>query len=171
MQQVSLLDDRAGRRSSPAEPGAKAKDIRIDAILDPDHAADRRRDGGRLQQVVWNLLSNAISSPTKGGRIQVVLQRVNSSIALSVSDTGIGIAAELSSARVRPLLRATASTTRSFGGLGLGLAISKQLVELHGGHDPRQQPGRGRRRHLSFVRASARRAPPARGDRRAGSAA
>jgi PAS domain S-box-containing protein len=115
-----------------AEPGAKAKDIRLTAILDPN-PPPITADGGRLQQVVWNLLSNAIKFTARGGKVQVVLQRVNSSIELSVSDTGIGIPESFLPHVFDRFSQKDAATTRSFGGLGLGLAISKQLVELHGG--------------------------------------
>ncbi len=131
LQQASMLDIVQSAIES-AEPGARAKDIRLGAILDPN-PPPVSADGGRLQQVVWNLLSNAIKFTPKGGQIQVVLQRVNSSIELSVSDTGIGIPESFLPHVFDRFSQKDASTTRSFGGLGLGLAISKQLVELHGG--------------------------------------
>ena len=90
-------------------------------------------DSGRLQQVVWNLLTNAIKFTPKGGQVQVLLQRVNSHLELSVSDTGIGIPPDFLPHVFDRFSQLDSSTTRAFGGLGLGLAIAKQLVELHGG--------------------------------------
>ena len=75
-----------------ARPTADAKDIRLKVLLDPVHSTVSA-DSGRLQQVVWNLLANAIKFTPKGGQVQVLLQRVNSHVELSVSDTGIGIPA------------------------------------------------------------------------------
>jgi CheY-like chemotaxis protein len=115
-----------------AEPAAHAKNIRLISILDPV-SVSVTADSSRLQQVVWNLLTNAIKFTPKGGQVQVVLQRVNSHIELSVSDTGIGISPSFLPHVFDRFAQSDSSTTRSYGGLGLGLAISKQLVELHGG--------------------------------------
>jgi hypothetical protein len=115
-----------------AMPAATAKDIRLKAILGATQDVVSA-DSARLQQVVWNLLTNAIKFTPKGGQIQVLLQRVNSHLELSVSDTGIGIAANYLPHVFERFSQWDSSTTRSVGGLGLGLAISKQLVELHGG--------------------------------------
>ena len=113
-------------------PAADAKGIRLQAMLDPQ-AGPVSGDPNRLQQVFWNLLSNAIKFTPKGGRVQVVLERVNSHLEVSVSDTGEGIAPEFLPHVFDRFRQADASTTRRHGGLGLGLAIVKQLVELHGG--------------------------------------
>lgn len=115
-----------------ARPAADAKDIRLKAIVDQVQATVNA-DGARLQQVVWNLLTNAIKFTPKGGQVQVILQRVNSHLELSVSDTGIGIPASFLPHVFDRFSQRDSSTTRAFGGLGLGLAIAKQLVELHGG--------------------------------------
>jgi PAS domain S-box-containing protein len=115
-----------------AKPTAEAKGIRLKAIL----GASRdivSADSARLQQVVWNLLTNAIKFTPKGGQVQVLLQRVNSHLELNVSDTGIGIPANYLPHVFDRFSQKDTSTTRAFGGLGLGLAICKQLVELHGG--------------------------------------
>jgi PAS domain S-box-containing protein len=115
-----------------AMPSAEAKGIRLKAIL----GASRdivSADGARLQQVVWNLLTNAIKFTPKGGQIQVLLQRVNSHLELSVSDTGIGIPANYLPHVFDRFSQKDSSTARAYGGLGLGLAICKQLVELHAG--------------------------------------
>jgi len=115
-----------------ATPSANAKDIRLRAI----YGASRdiiSADAARLQQVVWNLLTNAIKFTPKGGQVHVLIQRVNSHLELSVSDTGIGIPESYLPHVFDRFSQKDSSTTRSFGGLGLGLAICKQLVELHGG--------------------------------------
>ena len=111
---------------------ADAKGIRLTSVLDPA-AGPVVGDPNRLQQVVWNLLSNAIKFTGKNGRVEVRLQRVNSHIEISVTDTGIGIAPEFLPHVFERFRQADASSTRPAGGLGLGLAIVKQLVELHGG--------------------------------------
>lgn len=131
LHQVSLLGIVEAAVDS-AKPAADAKEIRLMAILD-SVPASINADGTRLQQVVWNLLTNAIKFTPKGGRIQVLLQRVNSHIELSVSDTGVGIPADFLPHVFDRFSQRDSSTTRAFGGLGLGLAICKQLVELHGG--------------------------------------
>ena len=115
-----------------ARPAADAKQIRLKAILEHVQAAVNA-DPARLQQVIWNLLTNAIKFTPKGGQVQVLLRRVNSHIEVSVSDTGIGIPASFLPHVFDRFSQRDASTTRAYGGLGLGLAISKQLVELHGG--------------------------------------
>jgi PAS domain S-box-containing protein len=115
-----------------AKPAAAAKGIRLKAILDAGRDIVSA-DSSRLQQVVWNLLTNAIKFTPKGGQVQVLLQRVNSHLELNVSDTGIGIAPNFLPHVFDRFSQKDTSTTRLFGGLGLGLAICKQLVELHGG--------------------------------------
>jgi PAS domain S-box-containing protein len=131
LQQVSVADVVRSAIES-AEPAARNKDLRLHIVLDP-HPLTVSADSARLQQVVWNLITNAIKFTPKGGRIEVVLQRVNSHIELCVSDTGIGIPASFLPNVFDRFSQRESSTSRSFGGLGLGLAISKQLVELHGG--------------------------------------
>jgi CheY-like chemotaxis protein/anti-sigma regulatory factor (Ser/Thr protein kinase) len=108
-------------------------------------------DPHRLQQVVWNLLSNAIKFTAKGGKVQVVLQRINSHVQVSVSDDGLGISPAFLPHVFERFRQADASTRRSFGGLGLGLAIVKQLVELHGGTVHASSPGEGRGATFSFT--------------------
>ncbi len=115
-----------------ATPAAETKGIRLTAVLGA--AEDTvSADAARLQQVVWNLLTNAIKFTPKHGRIQVLLQRVNSHLELTVSDTGVGIPPNYLPHVFDRFSQKDSSTTRTFGGLGLGLAICKQLVELHGG--------------------------------------
>jgi CheY-like chemotaxis protein len=86
-----------------------------------------------LQQVVWNLLSNAIKFTPRGGKIDVLLERVNSHLEITVHDSGIGIKPEFLPVVFDRFRQADSSTTRTYGGLGLGLSIVKHIVELHGG--------------------------------------
>jgi signal transduction histidine kinase/CheY-like chemotaxis protein len=123
-------------------PAASAKNIRIEPVLDPN-AGPVLGDSGRLQQVVWNLLTNAIKFTPKGGRVQVALERINSHLELRVSDTGQGIKPEFLPGVFDRFRQADPSTTRQYGGLGLGLSIVKQLVELHGGSVSAASPGEG----------------------------
>jgi signal transduction histidine kinase/CheY-like chemotaxis protein len=90
-------------------------------------------DQNRLQQVVWNLLSNAVKFTPQGGRVEVLLRSVDSQVEVVVRDTGMGIRAEFLPHVFDRFRQADGSTTREFGGLGLGLAIVRHLVELHGG--------------------------------------
>ncbi len=113
-------------------PAADAKGIRLETVLDPA-AGPVSGDPGRLQQVVWNLLSNAIKFTPKGGKVQILIERVNSHIEISVADTGVGIRPEFIPHLFERFRQGDASTTRQYGGLGLGLSIVKRLVELHGG--------------------------------------
>ncbi|MEO7932355.1 MAG: ATP-binding protein [Chthoniobacterales bacterium] len=121
-------------------PSAQAKGVKLHAVIDAV-ASPISGDPQRLQQVFWNLLSNAIKFTPRGGRIEVLLQRVDSHIEASITDTGIGIASEFLPHVFDRFRQADASTTRSHGGLGLGLAIVKQLVELHGGSVSAKSPG------------------------------
>jgi PAS domain S-box-containing protein len=123
-------------------PGAEAKGVRLTSVLDP-HAGPVSGDPNRLQQVFWNLLTNAVKFTPRGGRVQVVLERVNSHLEVSVIDTGEGIDPEFLPHAFDRFRQADASTTRRHGGLGLGLAIVKQLVELHGGSVRVKSAGRG----------------------------
>lgn len=113
-------------------PAAEAKEIRLYVTLDFGSGAVLG-DPTRLQQVVWNLLSNAIKFTPKKGSINVALAKVNSHFELTVSDTGTGIAEEFLPFVFDRFRQADSSTQKKFGGLGLGLAIVRQLVEMHGG--------------------------------------
>jgi len=113
-------------------PAANSKEIRIEKVLDT-RCGPVSGDANRLQQVVWNLLSNAIKFTPKGGRVQVLLERINSHLEISVADTGQGIAADFLPHVFDRFRQEDSSTSRRYSGLGLGLAIVKQLVELHGG--------------------------------------
>jgi PAS domain S-box-containing protein len=111
---------------------AEAKGIRLHSILDSGIGLVRG-DVNRLQQVLWNLLSNAIKFTPRDGKVQVALERVNSHLEIVIEDTGIGISSEFLPFAFDRFRQADPSTTRRYGGLGLGLSIVKSLVELHGG--------------------------------------
>jgi PAS domain S-box-containing protein len=114
------------------QPSADVKGIRLRKIVDP-LAGPVSGDPTRLQQVVWNLLSNAVKFTPKNGTIDVLLERVNSHLEITVHDSGAGIKPEFLPLVFERFRQADSSTTRNHGGLGLGLSIVKQLVELHGG--------------------------------------
>jgi PAS domain S-box-containing protein len=113
-------------------PAADAKNIRLQVVMDFG-AGLVLGDPGRLQQVIWNLLSNAIKFTPKGGKVQVQLERVNSHIEITVSDTGPGIDEGFLPHVFERFRQADSTSTRVHGGLGLGLSIVRHLVELHGG--------------------------------------
>jgi PAS domain S-box-containing protein len=125
-------------------PAAEAKNITIETRFDPQ-AEPVLGDANRLQQAVWNLLSNAIKFTPKNGHIEVALLRVDSQIEISIRDSGEGISGEFLPFVFERFRQADGKTTRSHGGLGLGLAIVRHLVELHGGtaHAYSQGEGRG----------------------------
>ncbi len=123
---------------------AEARGVRLQTVLD-SNAGLVSGDRERLQQVVWNLLSNAIKFTPRNGRVRVELRRVHSSVEVAVVDTGQGIPPELLTNVFDRFWQADASITRKHGGLGLGLAIVRHLVELHGGtvHAESQGDGHG----------------------------
>src|SRR5262245_4194782 len=123
-------------------PAAESKEIRLEHVLDP-RAVGITGDPDRLQQVVWNLLINAVKFTPKRGRVQVVLQRVDSHVEIIVSDTGQGITAELLPHLFERFYQAGSPSTRPHSGLGLGLSLVRHLVELHGGKATAQSPGKG----------------------------
>ncbi len=123
-------------------PAVDAKNITLQIVLETE-AGLVSGDGERLQQVVWNLLSNAVKFTPKGGRILTRLRRVNSHVEITVSDTGKGIAPEFLPYVFDRFRQADSSLTRAFGGLGLGLAIVRNLVELHGGTAQAESRGEG----------------------------
>jgi len=124
------------------QPAADAKAVRVQTIVDP-RVGPISGDPDRLQQVVWNLLSNAVKFTAKGGRVQVRLERVNSHVELAVSDTGIGIRPDFLPFVFERFRQAEAGTTRKTGGLGLGLAIVRHIVEMHGGTVDAASAGEG----------------------------
>lgn len=123
-------------------PAAAAKQVRIVKMLDPVQTMSG--DPARLQQVLWNLLANAIKFTPKGGRVDIVLQRINSHVEIGVSDNGEGISPEFLPFVFDRFRQQDASKTRRHGGLGLGLSIVKNLVELHGGSVRVESEGLGK---------------------------
>jgi len=136
------LDKVVANAINVVRPAADAKGIRI--------TYDRERgrnfikgDAARLQQIVWNLLSNAVKFTPEGRSVQIRLERIGAQIKLSVSDTGKGIAADFLPHVFDRFQQADSTTTRNYGGLGLGLAIVRHLVELHGGTVSAESAGEG----------------------------
>lgn len=123
-------------------PAAEAKSIRLVSVLD-SAASVVLADYNRLQQVAWNLLSNAVKFTPEEGRVEVYLEQANSHIQMRVKDTGIGIRAEFLPYVFDRFRQADSTVTRSHSGLGLGLAIARHLVELHGGTVQVESPGEG----------------------------
>lgn len=113
-------------------PAAEAKGVRVQKIIDTG-AISIPGDPVRLQQIVWNLLSNAIKFTPRGGRVQIRSERVNSHLEIVVSDTGQGISSDFIPHVFDRFRQADQKTSRQHGGMGLGLAIVRHLVELHGG--------------------------------------
>ena len=123
-------------------PAAGAKEIRLHATL--DSSAMVMGDAGRLQQIVWNLIANAVKFTPKGGKVAIVLEVLSSSIVITVRDQGRGIAPEFLPYVFERFRQADGATTRRHGGLGLGLSIVKHLVELHGGTVTAESEGDGK---------------------------
>ncbi|MBW4428847.1 MAG: response regulator [Nostoc desertorum CM1-VF14] len=111
---------------------AEAKSVQINVYL-ATGIGQVKGDSNRIQQIIWNLLSNAVKFTPSGGQVEVYLKQIDSEVQLIVSDTGKGINSDFLPYVFEYFRQADSSTTRSFGGLGLGLAIVRQLVELHGG--------------------------------------
>ena len=124
-------------------PAADAKGVHVQKVID-SAAIAVPGDPARLQQVVWNLLSNAIKFTPRDGRVQVRLERVNSHIEIVVSDTGQGISPEFLPYVFDRFRQADQKASRQFGGMGLGLAIVRHLVELHGGNVHAMSEGEGK---------------------------
>ncbi|MHC5936727.1 PAS domain-containing hybrid sensor histidine kinase/response regulator [Nostoc sp.] len=121
---------------------AQAKSIQIQTIFDPT-LGQVMGDPNRLQQVVWNLLSNAVKFTPTGGRVEIRLMEADKQAKIQVSDTGKGIPPEFLPYLFDYFRQADSTTTRTFGGLGLGLAIARKLVEMHGGNVQAESPGEG----------------------------
>ena len=121
-------------------PAAQAKGIRLVQVLDP-RGGPITGDPNRLRQVLWNLLSNSIKFTPRDGRVQVFLRRVNSHVEITVADSGQGISADFLPQMFTRFSQADTSEARRHGGLGLGLALVKSLVELHGGTVKAASPG------------------------------
>jgi hypothetical protein len=142
--QVTAVDvgDAVARASDAVRPAATTKNITLDIQRGPDHLV--HGDADRLQQVFWNLLSNAVKFTPPGGTIRVEIARTGAQIAVTVTDTGAGIAPEFVPFVFDRFRQADQTTTRAYGGLGLGLAIVKHLTELHGGTVTAESEGPGR---------------------------
>ncbi|HEX7175562.1 MAG TPA: ATP-binding protein, partial [Pyrinomonadaceae bacterium] len=123
-------------------PAAEAREIRLQLQLDSP-AGQVSGDPDRLQQVAWNLISNAIKFTPRGGRVLLRLERVESQVEITISDTGKGISSEFLPHVFDRFRQADSTYTRAHGGLGLGLAIVRQLVELHGGTVRAESAGEG----------------------------
>jgi CheY-like chemotaxis protein len=113
-------------------PAAIAREIQLHVMLDP-RAGPVIGDPDRLQQVVWNLVSNAVKFTPKNGRVDVTLSRLDSQVEIVVNDTGQGIAPDVLPYVFDRFKQGDSTSTRAHGGLGLGLALVRHLVELHGG--------------------------------------
>ncbi|MDF3070353.1 MAG: Chemotaxis protein methyltransferase CheR [Polyangiaceae bacterium] len=125
-----------------ARPAAEAKRISIEREMEESEAI-LRGDSQRLQQVVWNLLTNAIKFTPKDGRIRVSLRRNRSTLELTIADSGEGIPAHVLPKLFEPFYQLDSTTARRHAGLGLGLAIVRYLVELHGGSVEASSKGLG----------------------------
>jgi CheY-like chemotaxis protein len=124
-------------------PAADAKGVRVQKVVDTGPISIPG-DPVRLQQVVWNLLSNAIKFTPRGGRVQIRSERVNSHLEIIVSDTGQGISSEFLPHVFDRFRQADQKTSRQHGGMGLGLAIVRHLVEMHGGTVRANSEGEGK---------------------------
>ena len=113
-------------------PAADAKHISLNTAI-ADDAGTITGDPGRMQQIIWNLLSNALKFTPQGGKVDIDVRRDGARLAITVADNGVGIRADFLPHVFDRFRQADASTTRKHGGLGLGLAIVKHLVEQHGG--------------------------------------
>jgi signal transduction histidine kinase len=136
------VSDLVVQATESVRSAADAKDIRV--AIEDDAPCVVRGDAGRLQQIVWNLLSNAIKFTPIGGSIRLIVAREGGQVVLSVVDTGAGIAPEFLPYVFDRFRQADQTTTRTHGGLGLGLSIVKHLVELHGGTVTARSPGLGK---------------------------
>jgi CheY-like chemotaxis protein len=123
-------------------PTADAKGVGLEAEFDSAPLVVSG-DANRLQQVIWNLISNAVKFTEKGGCVSLGLRPVNSSVEIKVADTGQGISPEFLPFVFDRFRQADSTSTRQHGGLGLGLAIARHLVEIHGGTIRAESPGNG----------------------------
>ncbi|MBV9949512.1 MAG: HAMP domain-containing histidine kinase [Myxococcales bacterium] len=140
------------RAVEPVTPAGEAKQIAIRSDLDATFTMIA--DGDRLQQIVWHLLSNAVKFTPTGGEVDVRMQREGSEVLISVEDNGEGIPLDALPILFEPFRQADASTTRRHGGLGLGLAIVRQLAAAHEGPIASRFPWRSHpRARLDGVRA------------------
>ena len=137
--ELALIVDNA---VATIQPAAEAKGVRIETVIDP-RVGPVSADPDRLQQVVWNLLSNAVKFTPERGTVQIRLNRLDSGTELVVEDTGAGIRADFLPFVFERFRQGEAGTTRKTGGLGLGLAIVRHIVEMHGGTVKAESAGEG----------------------------
>ncbi len=140
--QAVSLSEVLERAVEAVRPAAEAKNVQMEVHSDPP-SSTITGDPDRLQQIVWNLVSNAIKFTPPDGHVQVILARSHEFISLIVSDTGEGVAPEFLPYIFDRFSQQDSALTRRHGGLGLGLAIVRYLVELHGGHVTASSPGTG----------------------------
>jgi PAS domain S-box-containing protein len=140
--EVINVADIAEAAITTVSPSAKAKAISVRPHIEPTGAVVHG-DAARLQQVLWNLLSNAIKFTPRGGIVDVTVRSIHSVVEVRVTDTGIGIRADFLPHVFDMFRQGDASSTRAHGGLGLGLAIVRRLVELHGGTVAVESAGQG----------------------------
>jgi PAS domain S-box-containing protein len=124
------------------QPSAEAKRISLEVVID-ERGGIVFGDANRLQQVIWNLLWNAVKFTNEGGRIEARLSRTDGQIEISVTDTGMGIDPQFLPYVFDRFRQADSTSTRKYGGLGLGLAIVRHVVEMHGGAVEASSPGKG----------------------------
>jgi signal transduction histidine kinase len=124
-------------------PIAESKQIQIQ-FKSTQEAVYVAGDAPRLQQAVWNLLSNAVKFSANGGTIELELDKTDSHARISVTDNGIGIEPDFLPYVFERFRQADGSSTRAYGGLGLGLAIVRHIVEMHGGLVRANSKGKGR---------------------------
>ena len=129
------------------QPTAEAKGVRLQVTVDSSAGAVTG-DPDRLQQIFWNLLSNAIKFTPKNGRVQVLVEKIDSHIEITVADSGIGIQPEVLPYIFDRFRQGESGPSRSYGGLGLGLAIVRYLVEQHGGTVTAHSGGEGKEARL-----------------------
>jgi CheY-like chemotaxis protein/anti-sigma regulatory factor (Ser/Thr protein kinase) len=136
------LRDALNNAVESVRPAADAKRVRLEKAL-ASNIGWTKVDPARLQQVLWNLLANAVKFTPPGGRVRVALDRVNSHAEISIQDSGVGITPSFLPFVFERFRQEDSSTTRRHGGLGLGLSIVKSLTELHGGSVRAASPGEG----------------------------
>jgi PAS domain S-box-containing protein len=141
MQTIDLRDA-VSNAVEAVRPAAEAKRVRVEKTLG-GNIGWTKVDPARLQQILWNLLANAVKFTPPGGRVRVALERVNSHAEIIIQDSGVGVAPNFLPFVFERFRQEDSSTTRRHGGLGLGLSIVKSLTELHGGSVRASSPGEG----------------------------
>jgi PAS domain S-box-containing protein len=155
--ELALIVDNA---AATIQPAADAKGVRVETVID-SRVGPVSVDPDRMQQVVWNLLSNAVKFTPEGGTVRIALNRKDSGTELAVEDTGAGIRADFLPFVFERFRQGEAGTTRKTGGLGLGLAIVRHIVEMHGGTVKAESAGEGKgaRFSIELPRTPAQRPP------------